>query len=130
MVRLLKPYTYLLPGIAVAAALLAGMLWGASGGSAAGNLIPTVIPTVDTAGQYTSLVLDASGNPVVSYYDPVGDDMRVLHCGNPNCSAGNSVSEAAKASNTTMIMAMAMDMKMALPVRIKPARDSSTTTPA
>lgn len=37
------------------------------------------------AGAYTSLTLDGSGNPVVTY---VTDDLRVLHCGDPSCGAG------------------------------------------
>ena len=74
----------------LAVALGSGVPWDAQPGSAGaggGN----VIVTVDTTGIWTSLALDSSGNPVVSYYDPIDDDLRILHCSNPNCSSGNSV---------------------------------------
>ena len=61
---------YLLRGTIIAllaVGIAAGVLWSAPGGSAAGN---TII-TVDTTGIWTALALDASGNPVVSCYDPV-----------------------------------------------------------
>jgi hypothetical protein len=41
-------------------------------------------------GFWTSLHLDASGNPVVSYN--YGEQLSVLRCGNPSCTAGNTIS--------------------------------------
>lgn len=44
-------------------------------------------------GQFPSLTLDGSGNPVVSYYTTVFDRLKVLHCNDPNCvGGGDSVS--------------------------------------
>lgn len=55
---------------------------------------PESIESLDTtasAGLYTSLRLDSSGNPVVSYFDLGTSSLKVVNCGDSNCSGGGEV---------------------------------------
>ena len=70
-----------------------------------------VINTIDGAGdvgQHTSIVLDGSGNPVVSYYDVTKGDLKVAHCGDANCAAHPAVAADASANDVGSFTSIAM----------------------
>ena len=56
------------------------------------NVVLAADPTAGSAGRYTSITIGADGLPVISHRDATGGDLRVLKCGDPSCSAGNTAS--------------------------------------
>lgn len=54
-----------------------------------GNIL-TTIDSVGVVGLYPSIIIGADGFPVISYYDSTHSDLLVAHCGNADCSSGNT----------------------------------------
>jgi hypothetical protein len=53
----------------------------------------TTVDSIGSQGQYTSATIGADGLPLISYYDGSHNGaLKVAHCGNLDCSSGNTLS--------------------------------------
>jgi hypothetical protein len=55
----------------------------------AGNISTTVDDQANIVGELTSMAIGTDGLPVISHRDATALTLRVTHCGNPACTAGN-----------------------------------------
>jgi hypothetical protein len=53
----------------------------------------------DSVGYYASIVLDSNGFPVVAFFEEVNDDLKLLHCGDANCTVSVNTAPMADAGD-------------------------------
>lgn len=64
----------------------------------------------------TSVTLDLSGNPVIAYWDTAHDALKVLHCGNPACNAGNTIASPATGAFVGLQPSIKIDSATGYPI--------------
>ena len=59
--------------------------------AAGGGNLPLVVDADGYTGVGTSMAIGTDDNPVISYSRLTSGDLKVAHCGNANCSSGNTL---------------------------------------
>lgn len=72
--------------------------------------IPNANTVTDTGitADYTSITINTDGLPIIAYYDSTADDLKVLKCGNPSCSSGNTDTTIDSAGNVGLAPSIAI----------------------
>lgn len=65
-----------------------------------GNVITTVDDPANVVGQFLSVARGSGGTPVIAYYDDTLDALKVLRCGNDDCTAGNVITNVDNPGNS------------------------------
>ena len=64
------------------------------------NSLLTVDDPANAVGFYTSITIGTDGLPVISYYDSTAAALKVTHCGNALCNAGNTITTVDDPANS------------------------------
>ncbi len=51
----------------------------------------TLVDTAGSVGHHTSLAIGTDGNPVISYFDAVNQDLKIAKCANPACTGAATI---------------------------------------
>ncbi len=68
--------------------------------SCSGNNTITTVDSSDGVGQYCDIAIGSDGLPVISYWDRTNLDLKVAHCGNVACTAGNTLTTVDSIGNS------------------------------
>jgi hypothetical protein len=73
----------------------------------AGNTI-TSVDTTNNVGQFNTIAIASDGFPIIVFQDVTNLNQRVVNCGNPACSAGNTFANIDSTNNVGYFNAMTM----------------------
>jgi hypothetical protein len=67
-----------------------------------GNTITTVDDPANFVGHFTSIAIGTDGLPVISYQDSTANALKVAHCGNADCTTGNTITTVDDPANQVL----------------------------
>jgi len=75
-----------------------------------GNTIVTV-DSAGTVGGFSSLALDSRGKPVISYFDSINEDLKLVHCGDATCASDNIIQIVESTGQTGRDVSLTLDSR-------------------